>query len=91
FKLLGIPLKRDAYQQAEQGRTVDFIDLAREGDLAFFSNKEGKIVHVGIILKDKRIVHASGSVRIDRLDAYGIFNEETKKYSHNLKVIKRVL
>ncbi|MDZ4847360.1 MAG: C40 family peptidase [Chitinophagales bacterium] len=91
FKLLGVALKRDAYQQAMQGRDVDFIDLAKEGDLAFFENKEGKITHVGIILKDKRLIHASGKVRIDRVDSFGIYNEETKKYSHNLKVVKRVL
>lgn len=91
FKLLGVPLKRDAYQQAQQGRDVGFIDLAKEGDLAFFSNKEGKIVHVGIVLKDKKLIHASGRVRIDKVDSFGIYNEETKKYSHNLKLVKRVL
>lgn len=91
FKLLGVALRRDAYQQAMQGRDVDFIDLAKEGDLAFFENKEGRITHVGIILKDKKLIHASGKVRIDRIDAFGIFNEETRKYSHNLKMIKRVL
>lgn len=91
FKLLGVALKRDAYQQAQQGRDVDFIDLAKEGDLAFFENKEGKISHVGIVLKDKKLIHASGKVRIDRVDSFGIYNEETKKYSHNLKVVKRVL
>lgn len=91
FKLLGMKLKRDSYQQAQQGSDVDFIDLAKEGDLAFFSNKEGKIVHTGIILKDSRIIHASGKVRIDRIDSNGILNAETKKYSHNLKRIKRVL
>lgn len=91
FKLLGVPLKRDAYQQAQQGRDVDFIDLAKEGDLAFFENKEGRISHVGIVLKDKRLIHASGRVRVDRIDTFGIYNEETKKYSHNLKMIKRVL
>jgi len=91
FKLMGVKLKRDSYQQAHQGSDVDFTDLAKEGDLAFFSNKEGRIVHVGIILKGNRIIHASGKVRIDKMDAYGIFNEEIKKHSHYLKVIKRVL
>ncbi len=91
FKLMDVRLKRDAYQQAQQGKDIGFADLAQEGDLAFFENKEGKISHVGIILKNKKIIHASGCVRIDKIDAYGIFNEETKKYSHNLKVIKRVL
>ncbi len=91
FKLLGVSLKRDAWQQAQQGSHIDFIDLAKEGDLAFFQNKEGKISHVGMILKEKQIIHASGKVRIDRIDSYGILNSETKKYSHQLKMMKRVL
>lgn len=91
FKFMGIPLKRDAYQQAEQGVIVNFVEEALLGDLAFFTNEEGKIIHVGIILKDNRIIHSSGKVRIDRLDHFGIHNTSTKKYSHQLKIIKRLL
>ncbi len=91
FKVLGVSLKRDAYQQAEQGAMIDFIELAKEGDLAFFENENGKISHVGILLKDNRIIHASGKVRVDMLDHFGIFNSDTKKYSHKLKFIKRIL
>ena len=91
FKHFNIPLKRDAYQQAEQGRQVDFLDNSQAGDLAFFSNKEGKIIHVGIILNDKKIIHASGFVRIDTIDHHGIYNQEKKSYSHNLRFIKRII
>jgi gamma-D-glutamyl-L-lysine dipeptidyl-peptidase len=90
FKFLGIPLKRDAYQQAEQGTLVNFLEEAIPGDLAFFNNEVGKIIHVGILLKDNRIIHCSGKVRIDKLDHFGIYNSETKKYSHQLKIIKRI-
>jgi hypothetical protein len=90
FKFIGISLLRDAYQQAEQGTIVNFMEETQPGDLAFFHNEEGKIIHVGIILKDQRIIHSSGKVRIDKIDHYGIFNTETKKYSHQLKVIKRM-
>ena len=51
----------------------------------------GKIIHVGIVLKDRFIIHASGKVRIDKLDHQGIFNRETGKYSHTLRVIKRIV
>ncbi|MEC8248225.1 MAG: NlpC/P60 family protein, partial [Bacteroidota bacterium] len=61
------------------------------GDLAFFDNKEGNIIHVGIIMENNHIIHAHGKVRIDRLDQSGIFNLETRKHSHKLKVIKRVI
>jgi hypothetical protein len=91
FKCIGIQLKRDAYQQAEAGVVVDFIQSAELGDLAFFHNDEGKIIHVGMVLKDQKVIHASGKVRIDTLDHYGIFDAEKKKYSHQLKIIKRVL
>lgn len=90
FKFVGVPLLRDAYQQAGQGSIVNFIEEAQPGDLAFFGNEEGRIVHVGIILKDNKIIHASGKVRIDKLDHFGIHNTEQKKYSHSLKIIKRI-
>ncbi|MCW5909260.1 MAG: C40 family peptidase [Chitinophagales bacterium] len=89
FKFCGYSLKRDAYQQAEQGTPLNFVEETQPGDLAFFANDENRITHVGIILKDHRIIHASGKVRIDKLDHYGIYNAETKKYSHRLKLIKR--
>lgn len=89
FKFMGIKLLRDAWQQAEQGSPVNFIEESRPGDLAFFHNQEGKIIHTGILLKDRTIIHASGRVRIDKIDHFGIHNSETKKYSHQLKSIKR--
>lgn len=91
FKLAGIKLRRDAWQQSEQGILVSFIDQARPGDLAFFHNEEGKITHTGIILENQKIIHASGRVRIDSVDHYGIFNEELKKYTHQLRLIKRMM
>ena len=89
YKFSGIKLPRDAYQQAEHGSIVNFIEEAQPGDLGFFANEEGKITHVGIILKENKIIHASGKVRIDKIDHFGINNEEKKKYSHKLKIIKR--
>ncbi|MEO6167841.1 MAG: C40 family peptidase [Chitinophagales bacterium] len=91
FKLAGIQLRRDAWQQSEQGVLVSFIDQARSGDLAFFHNEEGKITHTGILLDNQKIIHASGRVRIDSIDHYGIFNEEQKRYSHQLRLIKRMI
>ncbi len=89
FKLSGIRLKRDAWQQAEQGTLIHLIDESLAGDLAFFDNAEGKITHVGIVLDKNKIIHASGKVRVDSLDHHGIFNVDTKTYSHNLRLIKR--
>ncbi len=91
FKLLGMLLPRDAYEQAEVGELVDFVAQAQAGDLAFFANDTGKIIHVGILMDGERIIHASGQVRIDRIDHQGIFNETTQRYSHTLRLIKRIL
>ena len=60
-------------------------------DLAFFDNEEDVINHVGILLETGKIIHASGTVRIDKIDQQGIYNEEIGKYTHKLRVIKRLL
>lgn len=91
YKLCGYPLRRDASQQARQGKTVSGISEARPGDLAFFHNQEGKVVHVGIILENKQIIHASGKVRVDYLDEKGIYDKESKMYTHRLCLIKRMI
>ena len=91
FLVSGIKLPRDAWQQAELGKPVELIGLSATGDLAFFDNEEGRIVHVGIVLENNRILHASGRVRIDSLDQEGIFNTKEKKYTHKLRTIKRVV
>lgn len=90
YKLQGIEIPRDAYQQAEIGASLSFVEESEPGDLAFFDNNEGKITHVGIILEDNFIIHASGKVRIDRIDQQGIFNAEEKKHTHKLRLIKSV-
>jgi gamma-D-glutamyl-L-lysine dipeptidyl-peptidase len=91
FKICGYRLKRDAWQQSGQGESVQRWSDSKPGDLAFFSNEDGKVVHVGIVLPQDRIIHASGTVRVDRMDEKGIYNEDSKTYSHNLSAIRRIL
>ena len=91
YKLNGYHLFRDASQQAIQGEALSFIEESEPGDLAFFDNEEGTIIHVGIIMENNYIIHASGKVRIDRLDHLGIFNPETQKHTHKLRVIKKII
>jgi gamma-D-glutamyl-L-lysine dipeptidyl-peptidase len=91
FKACGLKLYRDAHQQASQGSTIDFVEEAQAGDLAFFDNSEGAIVHTGIIMTNRQIIHASGSVRIDHIDHQGIFNSELNRYTHQLRLIRRIL
>lgn len=91
YKLNGYDLLRDASQQATQGDPLSFIEESEPGDLAFFDNDEGRIVHVGIIMENNYIIHASGKVRIDRLDHLGIYNAETNRHTHKLRVIKKYI
>jgi hypothetical protein len=91
YKFCGVKLPRDAYQQAEIGEALSFVEEAEPGDLAFFDNPEGRIIHVGIILEGNKIIHAHGKVRIDPIDITGIFNTDSQTYSHKLRVIRRIL
>ncbi len=91
YKMIGISLPRDAKDQAKIGSTLSFIDESQAGDLAFFHDEEDKIIHVGIILKDNHIIHASGKVRIDRLDQTGIYNNELNTHTHKLRFIKKII
>jgi len=91
YRLAGYQIPRDSPDQSKQGLTLSFIEESEPGDLAFFDNNEGEIIHVGIILNDNYIIHASGKVRLDRLDQTGIFNPETGEHTHKLRVIKKII
>lgn len=90
FKMIGVWLPRDAYQQAEKGEAIHFLQEAKPGDLAFFDNEEGKIIHVGIMLNDRQVIHASGNVHIDPIDSAGIMHHRTGVRTHQLRIIKRL-
>ena len=91
YKLCGYKLLREASQQASQGEVLSFIEESEAGDLAFFDDNEGIITHVGIIMNDNYIIHAHGKVRIDRIDHSGIFNIDSQKHTHKLRVIKKII
>lgn len=90
FKCMNISLLRDASQQVTQGDEVGFLQEVKCGDLAFFDNEAGRITHVGILLNQNKIIHASGKVRIDSIDNLGITNDDTGKRTHQLRLIKRI-
>jgi hypothetical protein len=90
YKICGIKILRDAYQQFSQGYFISNFSEIKSGDLAFFGQSISKITHVGILINQNSIIHASGSVRIDKWDEIGIFNAELNKYTHKLVGIKRI-
>lgn len=90
YRLNGYALKRSPATQATQGEALSFIEESEPGDLAFFDDEEGQIIHVGIIMENNYIIHAFGQVRIDRIDHSGIFNSDTNTHTHKLRVIKKI-
>lgn len=92
YKLFGIPIPRDASQQALQGVPVDFLQNAVCGDLAFFSNESEQINHTGLLLDSETIIHAaetSGKVVIDKIDNGGIISRNLRKRTHQLRLVRR--
>ena len=90
YKAHGISLPREAQQQSEIGEVLSFVEESKPGDLAFFEDEEGRICHVGMMLADHEIIHASGKVRIDSLDSTGIFNKELNKHTHKLRFLRSI-
>ena len=90
YSICGVQLPRDASQQIAVGKPLDSLDKVQEGDLAFFSNSEGDVTHVGILLSSTEIIHASGYVKIDRIDKQGIISSITGEYLYSLHAIRRV-
>lgn len=89
YGLMGIDLLRDAWQQAEEGKAVKKFNLIETGDLAFFGTKK-RILHVGIILGNKQIIHSSGRVRIDAISKKGIVDLVTGKLMYRLQAVRRI-
>ena len=91
YKIAGYSLQREARHQAIQGRKIKSIEEAKPGDLAFFSEKDGAVTHVGMIMDDEKIIHSFGQVRVDTITEEGILNPETKIYTHLLHSIRRII
>ena len=73
FRLHGMLLPRDAWQQATVGDDVGSDPLAlRAGDLLFFSDRDDRrVTHVGIALGEAAMVHAAlgrGGYAVEHLD-----------------------
>ncbi len=90
FKICGYRLERDSPMQANQGRKVASLAEARPGDLCFFGTKT-KINHVGILLENSTVIHASGRVRVDKITEEGIINIDTGVKSHTLNCLRRII
>lgn len=91
FNVYGINLPRDSSIQIKEGKDIFHLKHAQTGDLAFFGDSESKITHIGILINNDKIMHASGWVKIETIDSNGIISNENGQYTHQLRAIKRVL
>jgi cell wall-associated NlpC family hydrolase len=89
-RLAGISLPRDLDGQLHAGEPLSFLAESAPGDLLFFGD-ETRVSHVGIAWESGHVIHASGRTRVDKVDHHGIFNEETRRYTHLLKAIRRAV
>lgn len=94
FALHGVPLPRDARQQAELGAPIALDQSAwRAGDLLFFSERaDGRITHVALVADGGTLMHVGigrGGFAVERLghatDAY------TVALMGRLKAARRIL
>ena len=69
------------------GTILSFMEEASIGDILLFSDTSGDVSHSGIYLGGDRVIHASGNVKIDRIDHQGIFANDMKRYTHPLGMI----
>ncbi len=90
MRFFGKKLPRDAAHQSMLGEDVGFLAEAKCGDLAFFDNEEGKIIHVGLLLNEREIIHAAGKIRIDTIDSAGIIHRDHFQRTHKLRMVKRL-
>ena len=91
FRQHGVKLPKMLSKQAEQGEALFFAGESNAGDLAFFEDENGEIVHCGIMLNMHEIIHCYGKVRIDSVDSSGIFNKELGRHTHRLRFIRNIL
>ena len=91
FKISGYTLPWDLKLQALSGKKIKDTSATKPGDLAYFKNRAGHIVHAGIVLAENKIIHVFGQVRMDLLNEEGILNADTKIYTHSLAQIRRIL
>lgn len=91
YSFFGVELPRYPSEQILAGKIIYFSNLAQEGDVAFCIDNDGDVCHAGIVVGENEVLHVYGSVRIDKFDHFGFYNRELRKYTHKIRLIKRIL
>jgi len=89
FKSSGLSLPRDTSQQIHCGTPVNFKDI-KSCDMVFFSTlASDHVSHVGLMMDNKQIIHASGKVKINELKSDGLYING--KLSYKTLTIQRII
>ena len=91
YSLHGVSIPRDAKDQAMCGTVIPSLQDAQAGDLVFFAAEGKAISHVGILLDDNTVIHASGSVRLDKITQDGLVSTPQVTYTKPLVKICRYI
>lgn len=91
FKMYGINVPGNLEDLLKIGHPIAFAHDSMPGDIAFFENKDGDIIHSGIVTQPGKIIHCYGHVREDSLDHAGIYGSDEEKYLFYLRIINRIL
>ena len=86
----GVSISRDCITQLDEGTRVPSLHGSKPGDLAFFDGTRDGGRHVGFVMGEGQVLHASGFVRVDDLTGRGIVVRETGQLSHHLRALRRV-
>jgi hypothetical protein len=88
FEFLGVRLPRDSADQALAGRLIKDLRRLAPYDLVFF-RRNSVVFHVAIHLGGMRILHASGHVKVESLEAgsKGFRPDLLEMYSHGRRII----
>jgi hypothetical protein len=88
FLPFGYTLPDSPEEQINFGKVVDFVNFSKHGDVAFFENEKGKVVHCGLIISVNEVLHIDEFARIDFFDQTGLYRKTRHKYQYKLRIIK---
>ncbi|MDO5571082.1 MAG: C40 family peptidase [Bacteroidales bacterium] len=89
YRLNGVALPRDADQQCLLGEPIKGIENSYPGDLVFFENSLGNVVHVGMMFTKDMMIHCSGSVHLSKITNEGYWSDLLNDYVKRKPIIRR--
>ena len=92
FRLVGIELPRRLDALVRRGSDVGFVQRAAPGDLCFFTGTHSKLIKVGMLLDDGRLLHVRDRVRVDAWQPHGwTLPDGGHGSTYTLRTVRRLL